>query len=59
MVKLSRNVPYLNELLECLESCDADVAGQPEDLDGPVVGAERDNVPLRGVECHAAPRRCL
>ena len=50
---------HLNELLKCLECHDADVVRQPEDLDGPVVGAERHDVLLRGVERQAAPRRGL
>ena len=50
---------HLDELLEGLESCDAGVVGQPEDLDGAVVGAERDNVLPGGVECQAAPARRL
>ena len=47
---------HLNELLERLEGGDPDVVGQPEDLDGAVVGAERHHVLPRRVERQAAPR---
>ena len=60
-VRVVRGVPHeaLDELLERLESGDADVVGQSEDLDGAVVGAERHDVLPRGVERQATPRRGL